>query len=194
MAAEITMNDTAGRITIAGVEIVPLGELSAGILERVAFGLRAVFRCQVPVAAAAAVPEAAYQSSRGQYNASMILNAVRPVLWKKGWRRLAVIDVDLFAGSLNFVFGQADLSGTAAVISLVRLRNRFYGLSEGDDDNLLVERAIKEALHEIGHTLGLVHCKAPCVMYFSNSLVDTDGKSASFCGSCRTRLSAKEGR
>ena len=184
------MKDMAARAAIAGIEIVPLGELPAGVLERLASGLRAAFGCQVSVAAAVPVPEAAYQASRGQYDASMALNAVRPLVWKKGWRRLAVIDVDLFAGSLNFVFGQADLSGTAAVISLTRLRNRFYGLP--DDDNLLVERAIKEALHEIGHTLGLVHCKAPCVMYFSNSLVDTDGKSASFCDACRARLGKKE--
>jgi Peptidase family M54 len=72
------------------------------------------------------------------------------------------------AHELNFVFGIAQSRGRAAVISLCRL-----GL--GADPPLRRERVLKEAVHELGHTLGLNHCPdAKCVMHFSNSLADTD--------------------
>ena len=88
---------------------------------------------------------------------------------------------------LNFVFGEADTLNGVALISLRRLREGFYGLPE--DEGLLVERAIKEAVHELGHTYGLPHCGDPsCVMRFSNSLKDTDRKGRAFCPACRKRL------
>jgi len=50
-------------------------------------------------------------------------------------------------------------------------------------------RAVKEAVHELGHTFGLDHCSDPrCVMHFSNMLADTDRKGREFCPSCRARL------
>jgi archaemetzincin len=43
-------------------------------------------------------------------------------------------------------------------------------------------------VHELGHVFGLEHCPDPeCVMHFSNSLLDTDRKSTSFCSQCRAR-------
>ncbi|TLX91314.1 MAG: hypothetical protein E6K97_02920 [Thaumarchaeota archaeon] len=36
---------------------------------------------------------------------------------------------------------------------------------------------VKECVHELGHIFGFVHCpNIECVMYFSNSLSDTDIK------------------
>jgi archaemetzincin len=40
----------------------------------------------------------------------------------------------------------------------------------------------------LGHTYGLVHCRNPhCVMFFSNSLIDTDVKGPDFCQKCKPR-------
>ena len=91
-----------------------------------------------------------------------------------------VSDVDLYVPGLNFVFGEADILKGIAIISLARLREEFYGLPSNED--LFKERALKEAVHELGHLYGLRHCTDPdCVMNFSNTLYDTDRKSCKFC-------------
>ena len=71
-------------------------------------------------------------------------------------RLLGITDVDLFIPMLSFVLGQAQLGGPTAVVSVARLRQEFYGLPP--DLPLLRARAVKEAVHEIGHTFGLTHC------------------------------------
>jgi archaemetzincin len=98
-----------------------------------------------------------------------------------------VTEHDLYGPSLNFVFGEADLGNRVAIISLSRLSPGFYGFSE--DVERFQERALKEAVHELGHTYGLGHCSNPlCVMHFSNSLLDTDIKKATFCPECEKRF------
>jgi archaemetzincin len=49
----------------------------------------------------------------------------------------------------------------------------------------LVVRAQKTALHEIGHSLGLTHCRdRRCVMYSSTRIADTDFKQSHYCPTC----------
>jgi archaemetzincin len=105
----------------------------------------------------------------------------------KSERVLAVVDVDLYATGLNFIFGQADTVAGTAVISLYQLRQEYYGMLP--NEKLFWDRAVKEAVHELGHTFSLDHCQnEKCVMHFSNSLADTDWKQAAFCSLCRPKL------
>lgn len=123
-----------------------------------------------------------FNARRRQYEADAFLHRTRRA--GDDIRVLAVTDLDLYAGDLNFVFGIADLHGKAAVISL-------YRLQIGADDATFRERAVKEAVHELGHTFGLRHCSHPeCVMYFSNSLKDIDRKGNTFCRTCEAHLHA----
>ncbi len=43
---------------------------------------------------------------------------------------LGIVDVDLYVPKLNFVFGETDVAYGVCVISLVRLRQEFYGLKK----------------------------------------------------------------
>jgi archaemetzincin len=106
-------------------------------------------------------------------------------------RVLGVTDVDLYAPSLNFVFGEAECPGDVALVSLFRLDPKFY---DQKDDLLLSQRTLKEAVHELGHTFGLRHCGSlDCVMFFSNSIYDTDRKQERFCTSCWDKVNKNIG-
>lgn len=134
------------------------------------------------------VPEKAFNSKRGQYYSTFLLyHLLKRDDISSFFKVLGVTDVDLYVPSLNFVFGEALLNGRVAIISLYRLKPEFYG--KRHDEKLFLERALKEAVHEIGHTFGLTHCSnRKCVMYFSNSIYDTDYKTSDFCGKCKLKL------
>jgi archaemetzincin len=130
------------------------------------------------------VSENAYDKKRGQYRSNQVLATIQTYAERTGFSRvIGVVDVDIFVPEFNFVFGEATFSGRAALISLWRLKPEFYG--EFNNDAVFVERSLKEAVHEIGHTLGLKHCpRSSCVMHFSNSISDTDAKKSLFCDEC----------
>lgn len=167
--------------------ILPIGKIEDRILEYLKTELRQVLGKDIYIAKPRPIPESAYNPKRSQYHSTLILNEIRS--WDiSGYERvLGIVDMDLYVPQLNFVFGEADLTGKVALISLVRLKQQYYGLPE--DDKLFKLRALKEAVHELGHTYGLPHCPdAGCVMHFSNSLLDTDKKDFRFCPRCQKRL------
>jgi archaemetzincin len=132
-----------------------------------------------------------FHAGRRQYRASTVLRRLRP-LRPAGACLLAVTGDDLFAAGLNFVFGEADVRGGCAIISLARLRAPYLGFALTTER--LLRRTLIEAVHEVGHLLGLDHCpQSDCVMHFSNSLADTDRKTPDFCPRCRQALRGTPG-
>ncbi len=129
-------------------------------------------------------PETAFDPSRGQYNSTRLLRMLLDHPSSEAEKILGVTGVDLFTPVLTYVFGEAQLEGRAAVVSIHRLRAEVYGLPP--DDSLLFERLLKESIHELGHSFGLLHCLDPgCVMHASTYAEEIDLKSADFCKSCR---------
>ncbi len=131
-------------------------------------------------------PDFAFNPRRNQWRGAPILEAI---LDQKAYTRheriLGIVDRDLYEPGLNFVFGLA--ADKAAVISLTRLRQEYYGLPE--DSRLFCRRVLTEAIHELGHTYGLHHCQNPaCVMFFSLTLADTDRKGWEMCSECAHRF------
>lgn len=132
-------------------------------------------------------PESAFDASRGQYRSTLLLRHLLADPSGATPRVLGVTGVDLFTPVLTYVFGEAQLDGRAAVVSSHRLRTEMYGLPA--DEALLGHRLDKEAVHELGHTYGLLHCTdADCVMHASTWVEEIDLKGVAFCASCGARV------
>lgn len=166
-----------GRLPLAPDDIVvvvpmdgpPAGEVVQLVVDLQHEGVHAM------LAEAAALPDSAYDRVRGQHRAEPLLTATRSL---DGRRILGVTGRDMYIEGMNFVFGIADSPGRVALISLAQLRS-------GDDPNAVHARAVKEAIHQLGRTLGLSHCDNPlCVMHFSSTVAMTDRKTSRLCDAC----------
>jgi archaemetzincin len=168
------------------IHILPVGSgVSIGLLDDLAAALAKIFGISCRVQAQSEVDAAfALDTRRSQYHATSILRRIRDVEPDEDVRVIGVTRHDLFVPVLTFVFGEAELGGRCAVVSMQRLDERFYGLPARQE--LLRERLVKEAVHELGHTFGLRHCEDwRCVMTSSHAVDRLDIKSTDFCRNCR---------
>jgi len=134
--------------------------------------------------------ESFYHSQRRQYNTDKIMKEMTQFLFNYHFfRALGVIEEDIYSRFYNFIFGCANgKESNIALISVIRLNENFYNRTE--NRALFEKRVLREAIHELGHTFGLVHCEDYCVMKFSNSLAEADNKPLKFCEDCSKKLEA----
>lgn len=115
---------------------------------------------------------------RNQVNGTKMLAHLR-ILRDTNSLNAWLTEYDLYIENFNFCFGLA--YGNVAIVSTYRLRDKDKYLYHG--------RLRKELSHEVGHLLGLKHCSnSKCVMYFSNTILDTDMKSEDLCPNCKSIL------
>jgi archaemetzincin len=169
-----------------GIVLVAIGTVDQIVMDWLKNDLNTVFNKSITLGKGMLEPLYAFNKKRNQYLSKAILNAVTEQKEYLPYEKiLGIVDHDLFVPELNFVFGEA--SNKVAVISLTRLRQTFYHLNE--DQNLFHQRVLTEAVHELAHTYGLGHCSNfRCVMFFSNSLMDTDRKGSEFCPKCKNKF------
>jgi archaemetzincin len=156
------------------IALAPVGDTPIEIVSMIRPAVAEAFGCKIAIAPAVPLPASAWNTARKQYLSTAILDSLARVK-QPGWERLlGIADVDLYVPQLNFVFGEGDARRGVAIFSLARLRG---------PEELFRKRAETEAIHELGHAYGLSHCDDPhCVMWFSNTLVETDRKGTLFCG------------
>lgn len=130
--------------------------------------------------------EKAYDPSRKQFNALILLNQVCRLKFEKDLPLcMGVTAADIYVPGMNFIFGIADNARGCAILSVARLIYAHYEASS----EILRERVLKEAAHELGHLLGLNHCNNQnCLMSFSNSVLEVDRKKPLICNNCKSLL------
>jgi archaemetzincin len=169
------------------VHLLPIGAIDAPLLEDLRAALEKCLPIRCEILPLTLDPKASYHAERQQFHSSEILQHMQSMVRRKDWRLLAVAEVDLYIPILKYVFGEAQMGGPCAVVSTYRLRQEFYGLEQ--DDSLLQERLLKEAVHELGHTLNLRHCQDyQCAMASSHSVEWIDLRESRLCDACRYEL------
>jgi archaemetzincin len=178
-------------------EVVPLGRVPPVACAVVAANLQAALGLPTQVIAARAPPPQAHLRARGQYDAALILAALKGDL-EPPRLRVGVTALDLCLPILTFVYGEALVGGRVAVVSTARLGARpgappgaRPGAPPGEPARLY-ERLAKVALHETAHALGLTHCRTDgCLMVYSVGLEVLDSLQPVFCPACEHRLAVQ---
>ncbi len=169
------------------IDIVPIGDIDDYLLLFLHPHLSQTFKMKTRIRRRDFDLVSVYDSMRNQYNSSglllQLINEVPPETSKI----LGITGLDLFIPIFTFLFGEAQLNGVGALVSFHRLQNEFYGIP--GDRELLRTRLLKEAIHELGHTFGLIHCfTLRCVMNTSTYVEEIDQKSAHFCQHCEQAI------
>lgn len=181
-----------GQVRLPGpIAVWWIGEaaIDADVLKTVGDLVAREFACEVAVQTSTERPAGTFDAKRRQHSSREMLKWLVARAPAGTARVLGLTDVDLFIPVLTFVFGEAQLEGAAAVVSVARL-------TAASNRRLTAARLAREAVHELGHTFGLLHCDAleeedgrtaPCVMARSPSVRAVDAKSTRLCPACRAR-------
>lgn len=168
------------------LHLLPIGQVESELLEWLAQALQEKFHLHSEILLPPLDPTFALHAERQQYHSSEILGRMQHYVHGNTWRLLGITQLDLYIPILTFVFGEAQLGGPAAVVSYRRLEQEFYGLPK--NMNLLANRLLVEAVHELGHTLRLTHCQEyQCAMAPSHAVEWIDIKDSGFCEDCLAR-------
>jgi archaemetzincin len=163
------------------VILAPIGDFPEELLDHLSR------RTGIPVGPSRVDPAIAWSPIRSQYDSTRLLAALKALY---DGEVIGAAACDLFIPVLTFVFGEAEMPGRAALFSIYRLREEFYGLPGNPE--LLENRALRELRHEMGHLHGLPHCPDwSCVMSTSHSVERVDNKDEGYCASCSERLKLK---
>lgn len=164
--------------------VKPIGTVETAMVKRVLESLSVVTSTPFKLVANGEYPLFAFEPKRNQYYAKRIIERLAGELPADCEKLIGLTDVDLCTPVLTFVYGEAQLGGSVALVSFNRLRQEFYCLQRSDV--LLIERITKECMHELGHCYGLFHCSdSRCVMFFSSSILSIDNKKKNFCIGCK---------
>lgn len=168
------------------IVISPVGTVNSELFEPISIRINRIFGYKTEVIPSMQDISFALDPKRRQYHSTPILEKLEQAAPVQAIKILGITSVDLFIPILTHVYGEAQIGGAACIISTHRLAE---GLFLSTDEDTYYERLGKEAVHELGHTFKLRHCKDnACIMHYCRSIKDVDRKSQQLCRYCKILL------
>ena len=169
------------------INVVPIHLSNSGLLNDVFIELSKRFDSNVKIRELDVNIDSAFSVERKQFFSTQLLANAIKLSDNINGKILLLTEFDLYVPALTFIFGEAQLNGKHSIVSLCRLHEEFY--SGVSNYKLLLERALKEILHELGHNFGLKHCHDwDCVMHASLSIEEVDIKGNQYCKTCAEKV------
>ncbi len=166
--------------------ISPIGPLDKGLYKPIIKGVKQIFGFKAETKPLLDNVSFSLDPERGQHHSTVILEKLASLAPADSIKVIAITDVDLFIPILTYVYGEAQLGGKACIISILRLKESMSGTNLQET---LINRVVKEAIHELGHTFNLRHCKDnACIMHYCRGINDVDKKSDQLCRYCKVLL------
>lgn len=154
------------------IKILPLGIVNQSVMKNVTDSVSKYFP-NVVVMKKEDMPKEAWYSPRKRYRADKLIH------WMSGrakenevWLGITSLDISTTKGTNpdSGIMGLGYMPGNACIISSYRIRNK--------------SNVYKVAIHELGHTLGLPHCKnKECYMRDAEGK-DVTGYEKRLCEKC----------
>jgi archaemetzincin len=173
------------------IYLVALGEFPAGLADEVGRAIRAEYGLEVVRLRELALPAAAYYPPRRRYRAEKLAVFLQHQLPRDAPARarilgLTSVDISTTKGKYEDwgVFGLAEIGGRPGVVSSFRLRRGSRNAAH------LSFRLRSAAVHEVGHALGLQHCReSRCAMLDAEGSIQNTDKGTGHLGpGCRAKL------
>lgn len=169
------------------IALCTVGEIDSPLVKAVREEIERVFGLSTDQVSLLDALAFAYDPKRDQYNSTLILERLAASVPDSFVKVLAIVQVDLFIPILTYVYGEAQLGGKSCIVSTCRLKAGPYF---SDNPQIFQNRVVKEAIHELGHTFELRHCRErTCIMHYCRTLEDVDAKSEQLCRYCSVLLS-----
>jgi len=166
--------------------ISPVGDFSEELIKAIAGEIQRVFGFSSAIDIVLQDISFALDQNRNQYHSTLILEQLAARVPVQAVRVIALAQVDLFIPILTHVYGEAQLGGTACIVSTFRLNEGRSGMNISQK---YIDRVVKEAIHELGHTFNLRHCpEDSCIMHYCRNEEDVDRKSDELCRYCKVML------
>jgi len=156
--------------------IVPVGTIRGSVLNTIKYEIPKYLPYEKVVREQKIELPDSYDPVKKQYNAASFFAEANYPDYDS---LLLVTDTDMYFGPLNYVFGHYNENK-----GLVSLRRIDPTWDARDDPQAFRDRLLNESVHQLGHTLGLAHCKKDCVMSHVSDVIDIDRRTNNFCNPC----------